>query len=316
MPLLALYLGFGLLALLLFLYRKKFHKPTDMTNCAVVITGGSSGVGLALAQQCLDRGASHVVLIARDEKRLNDAVEALKVSAEQTVTTIPADVSKWEDMDKAFARISSITPKIDFLFANAGLARSAMFEDMTEEMLRTQLDVNFVGAVAATKHALRFLKPGSHIMYSGSACSICSFSGFSGYAPSKYALRGFAEALRNELQPRGINVHLGILSTVDTPGLVMENQEKPEVCKEIEGTASVFQPSEVAGRLLHGIDNNEFVVTMEPLIWFLMESSAGLIPSNNWFLSLLAAPILPVFRFCLRNYIDWIANSKLKLKRE
>lgn len=311
-----IYVVIALLALALFLYRKHFHRPCDMTGRTVVITGGSSGVGLALAQQCLHRGASHLVLIARDKKRLNDAVESLKVTATQKVTTISADVSNWEQTRQAFEQISAVTERIDFLFANAGIARPAMFEDMTEESLRSQLDVNLIGAISATKHALPMLKPGSHVVYSGSACSICSFAGFSGYAPTKYALRGFAEALRNELQPRGITVHLGILSTVDTPGLVLENKCKPEVCKAIEGTASVFSPEEVAGRLLEGIDNGNFVITMEPLIWFLMESSAGLIPSNNMFLSLLAAPVLPIFRFCLRHYIDWIARGQLKIKRE
>jgi len=232
-------------------------KPIDMKGKTVVITGGSSGVGLALAQNFLDRGASKIALIARSKEGLDRAISSLKKDDSQIVKGFTGDVSNYDNLSETFKSVHEFIDTIDFLFANAGYAKPGLLSEMDGEILSKQINTNFLGAAYTTRLALPYLKKGSHVNYSGSVCSVFSFAGYSAYGPSKYALRGFAETLRNELKSSGIHVHMSIFSTVDTPGLKHENESKPDVCAKIEGTANIFTPKQIADKVLQGIDRGD-----------------------------------------------------------
>jgi hypothetical protein len=114
--------------------------------------------------------------------------------------------------------------------------------------------------------------------------------------------------MRNELKSVPIHIHLGLLSPVDTPGLKRENETKPAVCRDIEGTATLMSAEEVSAMLLKGIDRGDYCIVMELLTGVLLELNCGIIPSNNIFLSLLIAPFLPLIRWGALKYIDFLAR--------
>jgi NAD(P)-dependent dehydrogenase (short-subunit alcohol dehydrogenase family) len=221
---------------------------------------------------------------------------------------ISLDVSDWASVQAGFDKVKEITPSLDYVFANAGFAKPGLLESMSEKDFSGQMGVNHFGAAFTAKFALPLLKKGSHITFSGSVCSILSFAGYSGYGPSKYAVRGLAETLRNELKPKGIKVHLAVISPVDTPGLKRENECKPKVCAAIEGTATLFSPRYIADRIMRGICLGDYVITMELLSWLMLELNCGIIPTSNIFTSLLLSPFLPLIRWAAMLYIDILAG--------
>lgn len=303
-------------ALIVYLYRKLFAKLPDMTNKVVVITGASSGLGFSFAQLSLNLGASHLFLIARNEKNLNEAAAKLKKTDQQTIHPFPGDVSNYDVMKEIFENIATFGKPIDYLFANAGFAKPGMIENLSENDFINQMNTNYLGAAFVSKLAIPLMTKGSHISFSGSVCSVMSFAGFSAYSPSKYALKGLADSLRNDLKQKNIFLHLNLLSNMDTPGLKKENETKPQECSAIEGTAQTFSPDFIAEYVLKRITQGDYTITMEALVWFINEFGYGICPSNNIFLQLLIAPFLPLIRFGTLIYIDTLAKLGSKPKNE
>jgi short-subunit dehydrogenase len=279
-----------------------------MKNKVVLITGGSSGLGLALAQECLSLGASHIHLIARNRQNLINASLSLIKSNFQQIHIYSVDIANYHDLEEISNEIKIITPKIDYLFANAGYAKPGLLNDLSHEDFINQVRTNYLGDAYAVKIFLPLLTCGSHLIFSGSVCSVMGFVGYSAYSPSKFALKGLSDSLRNELFKDLIYVHICLISTMDTPGLVKENETKPKSCKEIEGTASIFLTKDVSHQILQKISNGEYIITFEVLTWFIAEFGMGICPSNNIFLQILIAPFIPIIRFGVLKFIDFISK--------
>lgn len=315
--LLVCYLIICVLALIVFIKRCLNRKRVQVKAKTVVITGGSSGVGLALAQECLNRGASKVALIARNVDGLNRAIKSLRINDGQEVKGFSADVSEHESIANAFKEIEgNFFDKIDFLFVNAGAAMPQMLKDIDIDVLGKQCDVNLKGAMLTTKAALNMLSKDAHINYSGSICSILTFSGYSGYGTAKTGLRGLSDTMRNEFCHTDIKVHFSIISSVDTPGYKVECLKKPEACKRIEGTASLFKPEQIAKLIFDGIDRGDYYITMEFLSWIMLELGYGITPTNNIFLQMVVSPFLPIIRKGALIYIDCLAKHSDPLEKE
>ncbi|OHT13116.1 oxidoreductase, short chain dehydrogenase/reductase family protein [Tritrichomonas foetus] len=307
-----IYIAIAILALLVFLYRQLPFRKTPMKGKNVVITGGSSGVGLAVAQECLNRGALNVVLIARGKEGLEKAKALLNIpSPKQMIYTIPADVSNWDSLKSAFETIKEKIHTIDYLFANAGFAKPGLLQDTSSDDFQKQIEVDFLGAAYSARLAFPLLAKNSHVTFSGSICSVFTFAGYASYGSAKYALKALAETLRNELKSSETFIHMGILSTVDTPGLKRENEVKPEVCAAIEGTANIFSPETIAKKLLQGIDRNDYYITMEFLSWIMLEIGFGIAPTSNIFMQLVFAPFIPLIRYGALFYVDFLARKPL-----
>ena len=286
-----IYIIILIIGLIKFCWKWFFPGKVDMKGKCAVITGGSSGTGLALAQKCLNHGAKYVFLLARNKGRLDSAVEKLHKGEDQNVIAISADVSDYDQMTQAFSQILSYSTSIDYLFCAAGFARPALLDDTTPKDFQNHINVNYLGAAYAVKIAKPHLSNGSHVMFCGSACSIMSFAGYAAYSPSKYALHGLADTLRNELRPYGINIHMGYISSIDSPGFAEENKSKPKVCAEIEGHANLYSPDEVAQHMFRCIGNNEYFLVLEPLTYFMEQCALGVAPSNNICLDIALKPI-------------------------
>jgi len=201
----------------------------SLTGKVVVITGGSSGIGKALAEVALSRGA-HVAVCARNAEKLQAGF-----TAGEKLLCYKADVSREEDC-KAF--INAVVSKwggVDVLLNNAGISMRALFEDVDLSVIRELMDVNFWGAVYCTKYALPSIKQRKGVVVGVS--SIAGYRGLparTGYSASKFALQGFLEALRTEL------LHTGAHVMWVSPGFVSSNIRN--VARSSDGSAQAETP--------------------------------------------------------------------------
>jgi len=176
-----------------------------MKDKAVIITGGTSGIGKALAEEFGRHGAK--ILITARKKESLDATQTELRQKGITIRAIVADASLEEDSKRMVDEALRIYGRIDILINNAGISMRALFEDLHLDVFRKVMDINFYGTVYATKYAL------PHILESrGSIVGISSINGHratparSAYSASKYAMEGFLEALRTEVFKRGVHI--------------------------------------------------------------------------------------------------------------
>jgi short-subunit dehydrogenase len=176
-----------------------------MQGKVIIITGGSSGIGRALAFEFGRRG-SKIFITGRNEGELlktKAELEAAGISA----ACLVADVSREEDNRQMAAGALRVFGRIDVLINNAGISMRALFEDVDPAVIRQIMEINFFGAVYATRFCLPEIKKNR-----GSVVGISSIAGYrglparSGYSASKFALNGFLESLRTELLKEGVHV--------------------------------------------------------------------------------------------------------------
>lgn len=255
----------------------------------VIVTGGSSGIGYALAEKLVERGAV-VSLLARGQQQLDAAAERLRAhSAEVHVRSV--DVT---DVDEVRAVVKDLEVKAGpcaVLFTSAGQARAGHFLEMPDDVFRTMMDVDYFG----TLWAVRAVAPGMMERRRGAIVTVVSTAGLSGvfgytaYGSAKFAVRGLTEALRCELVPHNVRVSAVFPPDVDTPGLAEENKHKPAQTAAITGSIKPLAPADVARDILRGLDRGK------PLIFLDVTSRA---------LSMIGGAIGPVLR--------WYMDSKVR----
>lgn len=179
-----------------------------------VITGGSSGIGLATAKRLVEEGA-HVVITGRREKELKEAAASIK----KNVTTVAGDVSRLEDLDRLYAVVKEKHGHVDIIFANAGAGTIAPLEAATEAHFDQTFDVNVKGMFFTVQKALPLFKNGGSIVLTSSVSNVMGLPGFTAYAASKAAVRNFARGWAMELKDRNIRVNCLSPGAIDTPAL-------------------------------------------------------------------------------------------------
>jgi NAD(P)-dependent dehydrogenase (short-subunit alcohol dehydrogenase family) len=217
-----------------------------------VITGGSSGIGLASARRFLDEGA-HVVITGRREKELAEAAATLG----GTLTTVVGDVARLDDLDRLYAVVKEKYGHIDILFANAGAGTIAPLATATEAHFDQTFDVNVKGLFFTVQKALPLLRDGGAIVLTSSVSNILGLPGFSAYAASKAAVRSFSRAWTLELKDRNIRVNTISPGPIETPALATTTGLTAE---QAEQAAAQFaaqvpmgrrgQPEEIAAAVL------------------------------------------------------------------
>ena len=176
-----------------------------MVNKVVIITGASSGIGLACAKEYASRGAA-VSICARSADKLEEIKNELQ-SAGHRILVTPADVSKEEDCKRLIENTVKEFGKIDILINNAGISMRALFVDVDLAVMHKLMDVNFWGTVYCTKYALPYI-----LQQKGSVVGVTSIAGFIGlpgrvgYSASKFAINGFLETIRVENLKTGLHV--------------------------------------------------------------------------------------------------------------
>ena len=178
-----------------------------------VITGGSSGIGLATAQRFVAEGA-HVFITGRRASELAAAVKQIG----RNVTGVQSDVSKLEDIDKLYKEVKEKKGKLDIVFANAGTGAFAPLDQINEEHFDKQFNVNVKGLLFTVQKALPLLQDGSSIVLNASIVSSTGPAAMSVYSATKAAVRSFARTWAVDLKARGIRVNAISPGIVPTPG--------------------------------------------------------------------------------------------------
>ncbi|MBW6425961.1 glucose 1-dehydrogenase [Rhizobium sp. XQZ8] len=179
-----------------------------------VITGGSSGIGLATAERFVEEGAQ-VVIIGRREKALQEAVALIG----KNITTVVGDVSRLEDLDRLYTTVKDKHGRIDVLFANAGAGTVAPLAAASEAHFDQTFDVNVKGMFFTVQKALPLFKDGGSIILNSSVSNVKGLPAFSAYAASKAAVRSFARSWTMELLDRKIRVNTMSPGAIETPAL-------------------------------------------------------------------------------------------------
>jgi NAD(P)-dependent dehydrogenase (short-subunit alcohol dehydrogenase family) len=178
-----------------------------------LVTGGSSGLGLATTKRFIAEGA-YVFITGRRQAELDAAVKELGPN----VTAIRGDISSLTDLDRLFAIIKEQKGRLDILFANAGLGEFAPLGQITEEHFDKTFGINVKGTLFTVQKALPLMPDGAAIIVNGSMVSIKGMPAFGVYAATKAALRSFARTWSVDLKERKIRVNVVSPGTVITPG--------------------------------------------------------------------------------------------------
>lgn len=179
-----------------------------------LVTGGTSGIGLASAQDFAKQGAT-VFITGRRQAELDAAVALIGGG----VVGIRADIANLADLDHMFAEIKAKAGRLDVLFANAGGGDMMPLSAVTEEHFDRIFSSNVRGTLFTVQKALPLLKDGSSIILTASTTSVKGTENFSVYSASKAAVRNFARTWLIELKPRNIRVNAISPGPVNTPGL-------------------------------------------------------------------------------------------------
>ncbi|CAM6017836.1 unnamed protein product [Sphagnum balticum] len=301
--------GFTIVALLWWI---RFPKAASivMRGQHVIITGGSSGIGLALAQLVAAEGAAAISLIARDPEKL--------AAAQASVNAYSADVKDFASVKKAFEAACSESGNVTAVVLSHGVAVPGTFEDTSIETMEHMLDTNLKGNIHAIKAALPFIKssksaPASIAIFSSQAGQVGVY-GYAAYSASKFALRGLAEVLQQELISRNIRLSLVYPPDTDTPGFAEEEKTKPELTKKISGSSKSMDALAVARNALCGIKAGQFSVhcNFEGLI--ISTVGAGMSPQPSWSRAVLEVMTMGLLRivafFVVRGWYTTILLSQ------
>ena len=233
----------------------------ELTGKLALITGGSSGIGLALAKELAQQGM-RIAILARRQEALDAAKVEIENLSQSQIFTISADVSNWEQVSKALLTFQDEVGVPDLLINSAGVARPGQFEELDVEVFHWTLDINLLGPI----HVCKAVVPGMLERGSGHIVNVSSVAGFIGtygytaYGASKFGLRGFSDTLRSELRSRGINVTTVFPPDTDTPQLAAEMPYKPPVTKVLAETASLQPPEKVATAIRKGVQRNRILI--------------------------------------------------------
>ncbi|SFU26575.1 SDR family oxidoreductase [Paraburkholderia aspalathi] len=223
-----------------------------------VITGGSTGIGLATAQLFVKEGA-YVFITGRRQTELDEAVETIG----HNVTGIQGDVANFNDLDRLYGAVAK-KGRIDIVFANAGYGAFASLEGMTEEHFDGLFNTNVKGALFTVQKALPLLNDGASIILTGSVASVKGTPNFWVYAATKAAIRSFVRAWTVELKDRRIRSNVLSPGPTETPAV---GQQPADAIARIVSTIPMGRmgtPEEIAkAALFLASDDSSFVTGIE-----------------------------------------------------
>lgn len=261
---------------------RRIHCKSKMKNFegkSALITGGSSGIGLAMAEILAGYGA-HVCLLARDPARLEAArqhVMDARRSASQQVNILPADVADYDHLRNVLTPVLDSSGVPDLLVNSAGITYPGLFENLALDIHRQNMEINYFG----TLHTIQLVAPGmirrgsGHIVNISSLVGIHGLYGYSAYSPSKFAVRGLSDSLRYELKPHGIQVSVAFPSDTQTPQLEFEKNLKPPVLRALaDSNTRPFPAEAVAQKIIDGIRKEKYLIlpSSDSVLLFLVYS--------------------------------------------
>ena len=185
-----------------------------------VITGASTGMGLATAKRFIQEGMDHVFITGRRKEALDAAVAEIG----RNTTAVQGDVADLSHLDRLYEAVKRHNRKIDVLFANAGVAQLAPFGTVDEKFFDLHFDANVKGLFFSVQKGLPFMNDGASIILNASIATIKGFPAMSVYSATKAAVRSFARTWTNDLRERRIRVNAISPGHIDTP--IMESLQQ------------------------------------------------------------------------------------------
>jgi 3-dehydrosphinganine reductase len=270
----------------------------------VIITGGSSGIGKAIALQ-LARSGAHLSIIARTPLTLEAAkaeLEAARLSPEQRVLALTADVACVAEVTGAIeSAIAQLGPP-DLLITSAGIAHPGHFRDLPLSVFEQTMATNYFGTLYSIKAVLPAMEQRrkGHIVLISSGAGLVGLYGYTPYSPSKFALRGLAESLRGELKEWGIDVAIAYPPDTDTPQLAAENLTKPLATQKITATAKTWTAEAVADAIIRGVEQKAFEITPGLEMTLLAKFYSAIAPGFRWYCDRIAAKVCKLSKESLR----------------
>lgn len=233
---------------------------THWRGAVVFVTGGSKGIGLAVAKRVAAAGA-RVVLFARSPEPLAGAAKQVQASGAADVATCCLDVTDDAACRETLAAAVEQHGAPRLLVHCAGQAWPGRFGDIDYARFDRTIKTNLYGTysvVSALVPAMR--EHGGHIVAVSSVAGVVGVYGMTDYCASKFGVIGLSEALRQELSGDGIGVSVLCPPDTDTPGFDLENQDKPAETKALSGKAKVMSADAVAEAMLRGIARGDFLI--------------------------------------------------------
>lgn len=233
-------------------------------NKSVLITGGTSGIGLALAKRLVLEGCQ-VAVLSRQQILLDNTVDEISRIAPvraSTLTTIQADVTKRKELNQILDDHTASHGLPDIVINCAGVAHPGTFTSLKPEIFEWLMNVNYFGTV----NVLKNIVPGMKTRRSGVIVNISSVAGFLGiygytaYSASKFAVTGFTDALSSELKPFGIQVSIVFPPDTQTPQLDYEQKFKPFITKQVAGSAKLMSAEAVADEIVRKVARKKYVI--------------------------------------------------------
>ena len=223
-----------------------------------VITGGTTGIGLAAAKLFVKEGA-YVFITGRRQNELDEAVQAIGGN----VTGIQGDVAKLTDLDRLYESVKA-KGKLDIVFANAGVAEFAPLGKITEEHFDRLFDINVKGTLFTVQKALPLLSDGGSIILTGSVAGVKGTAAFGVYGATKAALRSFVRTWTSDLKDRHIRSNVVSPGPTDTP--IVDGQPADAIARIVSTIpmGRMGEADEIAkAALFLASDDSSFVTGIE-----------------------------------------------------
>ncbi len=236
---------------------------TNFEGAVAVITGGASGIGFATAKALRSKGA-HVVLADINSQGLQQAEEQLRQQQSEAtggILTIPTDVSSEAQVQELMRQASTTFGRIDLVVTSAGIGGGGPIDIFTASQMQTMLNINFMGTYLCTQAALPYMRQqeSGHFVFLSSVAGKLGVPFLSAYCASKWAVRGFASALRAEWYNSGLGITTVYPDWVDTPMV-----QKETASAEIMGIQVLLTADQVASEILQAVADGRPDLTLAP----------------------------------------------------
>ncbi len=230
-----------------------------LTGKIAVVTGGSSGIGLAVAQRLSKEGA-HVFITGRRQAELDKAVALIGERAD----AVQGDATSIPDLDRLYRTVKESKGRLDILVVNSGFSEAAALDDITETHFDKTFNLNARATLFTVQKALPLMTGGSTIVLIGSIAGSIGTPGYGTYGATKAAVRSYARTWTNELAGRGIRVNTLSPGPIDTPMMAGTTEEVRKTLSGMIPLGRMGRPEEVAAAVLFlASDESSFIAGAE-----------------------------------------------------
>jgi NAD(P)-dependent dehydrogenase (short-subunit alcohol dehydrogenase family) len=232
---------------------------SSLAGKIAVISGGTSGIGLAIAQRFVAEGA-YVFIFARRQAPLDEAVRLI----ERNVTAIHADASNLDDLDRVAAAVKAKKGVVDIVVSNAGFTEQASIDSLSPEHFDKAFNLMARGPVFLVQKLLPMMRGGGSIVLVSSAMHLMGIPGHTAYAATKAALRSYARTWAAEFKDRGIRVNMLSPGVTDTPILDSQSATRADLVNMYQSMVPIgrlARPEEIANAALFLASDQSSYVT-------------------------------------------------------